>query len=190
MMVSRDATHLCPPEDIFHSCVPKLCPLCSNISPGWDRWAADARSPWTQTLSGSTDPAQLENRTLTWGKTAGFVSGRTIQCREHSGSARSEKTHVRTNTSIPDQHRTGFAGTFEAAKCVETISVLTDPLQGTLVDVFKCRKQSVKKVNFIYCIKNIYIYNKWQKTSDKFLALICLHYQLMLPWQWVLLNLL
>lgn len=41
----------------------------------------------------------------------------------------------RLNTSIPLQDITGLAGTFETAQCVQTVSVLTDALQGAFVDV-------------------------------------------------------
>ena len=62
---SSPSTHLCPPEDIVHSCVPRLCPQCSSTPPGWGAWAEDARSPWTQTLTGSTEPGHLETLSLT-----------------------------------------------------------------------------------------------------------------------------
>lgn len=71
------STHLCPPVDIFHSCVPRLCPPCSSTCPGWYGWAAHARSPWTRTLSGSTGRAQLEIRNLTE-ETRGFHLGMRI----------------------------------------------------------------------------------------------------------------
>lgn len=40
------------------------------------------------------------------------------------------------NTSISLQDKTRFAGTLEAAQCVQTVSVLTDALHGALVDIF------------------------------------------------------
>ena len=60
---SPSSTHLCHPEDIFHSCGPRLCPPCSSRSPGWGRSAPRARSPWPRTPSGSTAPARLETLT-------------------------------------------------------------------------------------------------------------------------------
>lgn len=66
------STHLCPPEDIFHSYGPRLCPPCSSTSPGWGGSAARARSPWPRTRSGSTGPAQLETLTE---ETKGFHLG-------------------------------------------------------------------------------------------------------------------
>lgn len=113
------STHLCPPEDIFHSCVPRLCPPCSSTFPGWDGWAAHARSPWNRTLSGSTEPVQVENLTeVTTGFHVtipywkeNFMSFNWFICKKQSW----EKTQIRTNTSIPVQHQTDLAGTFEAA---------------------------------------------------------------------------
>lgn len=61
--VSSLSTHLCLPEDIFHSCGPRLCQQCSSTSPVWgDSWAR-ADSPLTQTPSRSIELVQLETLT-------------------------------------------------------------------------------------------------------------------------------
>lgn len=52
--------HLCPSVDRAHSGGPRLCQRCSSTSPGSGGWAVHARSPVTQMLSGSIDPAQPE----------------------------------------------------------------------------------------------------------------------------------
>lgn len=67
---------------------------------------------------------------------------------------REEKTQnglLLTNTSIPVQHQTGLAGTFEAAQRVQTVSVLADALHGALVDIFKVGRCENEKVILIYC---------------------------------------
>lgn len=53
---TRKLTHLCPPQDIFHSFGPRLCPLCSSIPPGCGGSAAGNCSSCRWMLSGSTDP--------------------------------------------------------------------------------------------------------------------------------------
>lgn len=80
------STHLCPPEDIFHSWVPRLCQLCSSRLPGWDGRAAHARSPWTQMLYESTDPAQLEAQHLTEETTILYLGKRIPAWNENSTS--------------------------------------------------------------------------------------------------------
>lgn len=124
-----------------------------------------AHSPWSQTPSGSTEPAaQLETLTE---ETTRFHLG-IIYLHETDEGNRIFQTvkftfwnenfisfkrifsnFLLTNTSIPVQHKTGFARTFEAAQCVQTISILTDTLHGALVDIFKVRKCGVKMRNFM-----------------------------------------
>lgn len=50
-----------------------------------------------------------------------------------------------TNTPIPLRDKTRLAGAFETAQSVETFSVLTDALQGALVDVFEVQEERCDK---------------------------------------------
>lgn len=169
MQTDGHMSHLCPPEDIVHSCGPRLCPPCSSTSPGWGGWAARARSPWPRTLSGSTGPAQLETLTE---ETTGFHLGMRIPLfwnkkamsfrwifSEKQKREKSRKGPLLTNTSIPVQHQTGLAGTFEAAQRVQTVSVLTDTLHGALIDIFKVGRYKNEKVILIYC-RGWYLFRK------------------------------
>lgn len=61
-----------------------------------------------------------------------------------------EEGRVLTDTSVPVQHQTGLAGTFEAAQCVQTVSVLTDTLHGALVDIFTGKRKRAKEENVIF----------------------------------------
>lgn len=49
-----------------------------------------------------------------------------------------------TNASISLQNKARFAGTLEAAQRIQTISILTDSLQGALVDVFTVRRREAR----------------------------------------------
>lgn len=116
------STHLCPPEDIFHSWVPRLCPPCSSRLSGWDGRAVRVRSPWTQTLYESTDPAQLEAQHLTeeitrflFGKENPSLEWKFDIIQVSSEKQRRRKPCTRTNTSVSVQHQPSLAGTFEAA---------------------------------------------------------------------------
>lgn len=128
-------THWCPSEDTAHSWVPRPCQRCSSTSPGCDRWAAHARSPSTQTLSESTDPAQPESPYLREQTMGGPV------CTGGSKNAM-RMGKLLTHAAIPLQHPPGLAGAFETSKCVQAVSVRADSLQGALVDV--CHVMGVK----------------------------------------------
>lgn len=67
-----------------------------------------------------------------------YTFGTIVSCLVLRGYAiKSQRGFLFTNTSISLQDKTRFAGTLEAAQCVQTVSVLTDALHGALVDVFR-----------------------------------------------------
>lgn len=124
-------SHLCPPADTFHSYGPRLCPRYSSTCPAWCGLAEGARSLCSPTLSGSTEPAQVG--TLTQDKAALRLEA----------DAKTQGGFLLTGASISIQHVATVAGTFVAAKCVETVPILTNALQGALVDV--CRGAKMKR---------------------------------------------
>lgn len=117
---TRKLTHLCPPQDIFHSFGPRLCPLCSSIPPGCGGSAAGNCSSCRWMLSGSTDP---EGDTLTQEKSVVaiypdstlhvwndcFMSCALWLCNTKQRREESQRGFIFTNTSISLQDKTRFA---------------------------------------------------------------------------------